>query len=125
MRPSTAPAPSQLASPSPAAITRRAALRQGVAFGLTVVGGAALAACGKEKAKTLDCTDTVGLSPAQTATRQTNEYVDRTPDPAKACSGCQLYKAPAAEGQCGGCTVVAGPIHPQGYCKLYTPRVPT
>jgi hypothetical protein len=40
-----------------------------------------------------------------------------TPGPGgKMCSGCALFKAPAA------CSVVKGKISPKGYCIAYAPK---
>ena len=94
-------------------LSRREAMR-----GLAILAaGSALIACKKD----LSCVDTTGLSPEETATRTTLEYVDKTPNAAKACDGCQLYK-PAAPGACGGCTVVKGPINPKGTCKSWVQK---
>lgn len=67
------------------------------------------------------CTDVSGLEPDELNARNALGYVDRTPDPTKPCIKCQQYvPAPAAD-QCGGCKVLKGPIHPQGYCKVFAP----
>lgn len=68
------------------------------------------------------CTDVSGLTPAQVATRTANDYVDVSPKPEQLCDNCALYTEPAAGAQCGGCTVVAGPIHPKGWCKIWVPK---
>jgi hypothetical protein len=68
-----------------------------------------------------NCNDTAGLSPEDVATRTSNQYVERTMDAAKKCSGCNFYQGPAA-GACGQCTVVKGPINPGGYCRLWVPK---
>lgn len=68
----------------------------------------------KEEVKT--CTDTSGLSPDQIAMRNQLQYVDVTPKPAEDCEGCMLYTEPKAGAFCGGCTLLAGPIAPKGYC---------
>ena len=65
------------------------------------------------------CMDTSGLTDAEVAQREATQYVDATPDMEKTCSNCQLYTAPAADAQCGGCTVIKGPVHPNGYCTLW------
>lgn len=70
----------------------------------------------------LSCTDTTGLNETQIATRTANGYVDQTPKPAQKCDNCSLYKAAPAPGTCGGCAVVAGPIHPDGWCKIWVPK---
>lgn len=61
------------------------------------------------------------LSEAQMQTRTVNEYVDSSPKPEQHCSNCALYTQPEGGSQCGGCTVVAGPIHPEGWCRVWVP----
>lgn len=68
------------------------------------------------------CTDTSGLTDAQIQQRENTNYVDRSPNPDQVCSNCQLYTEPEAGAQCGGCQVVPGPIHPEGYCDLWVAR---
>ena len=65
------------------------------------------------------CTDTSGLTDAQIQQRQNVNYVDDSPNPEQVCSNCQLFTQPEAGAQCGGCQVVPGPIHPEGYCDLW------
>lgn len=95
---------------------RRAAMKRA----LVVIGSAALVplvhACGGEEA--LSCDNTSGMTPGDVATRTGNAYVDTSTIADKNCLNCQFYAAGAAN-QCGTCTVVKGPIHPQGYCNLW------
>lgn len=65
------------------------------------------------------CTDTSGLTDAQIQQRENTNYVDDSPNPDQVCGNCQLFTQPEAGAQCGGCQVVPGPIHPQGYCDLW------
>ncbi len=95
------------------------------AAGLAVFG--TLAACDKQggeeaapakaEPKELDCTDVSALSEAEKKTRESLGYVDKSPHPAKLCANCNLFQA-SGEG-CGGCTVIKGPIHPNGYCNSW------
>lgn len=71
--------------------------------------------------KALDCTDVSGLTEAEKTTRQSLAYVDQSPNPAKLCANCNLF-LPASDGGCGGCTVVKGPIHPNGYCNSWVQK---
>ncbi len=91
---------------------------------LTVVGSVALlpaiGACGGGE-EGLSCTDTAGLSPADVATRTSNAYVDHSQFSDKNCLNCQFYQA-GASNQCGTCTVVRGPINPEGYCNLWAAK---
>jgi hypothetical protein len=115
-------------------LSRREFLERAAFLGAISVGGATLlAACDSQprqaasqapaqQAATFTCTDVAGLTDAQIATRTTNEYVDVSPKTGQYCDNCALYTAPAAGAQCGGCTVVAGPIHPKGWCKIWVPK---
>ena len=65
------------------------------------------------------CDDQAGVDDKMKTTRTTFKYVTETPNPAKRCDNCQLYK----EGSpCGTCTVVKGPIAPAGYCTAWAPK---
>jgi hypothetical protein len=97
---------------------RRAAICRALGLGAAVVGPSWLVSgCGS---KELTCSDVTELSGEDMKSRSTNEYVDKSADPAKMCAGCKLFK-PAGENQCGGCTLVKGPINPKGVCKSWAP----
>ncbi|MEZ4460140.1 MAG: hypothetical protein R3E66_10495 [bacterium] len=83
-------------------------------------GGGAAAPAAEAKAE--DCTDVSGLSDADKATRSGLQYVDKATDPTKPCNKCALYVAPAEGKSCGGCSVVKGPINPQGGCTAFAPK---
>lgn len=95
-------------------LDRRTFLTRAALLGGVAAGAGFLAACGKGGGA-LVCTDTASLKPEDLATRNSLNYVDASPDPAKLCSNCTLYM-PGAKDACGGCQVVKGPIHPNGYC---------
>ncbi|MBW2629495.1 MAG: high-potential iron-sulfur protein [Deltaproteobacteria bacterium] len=42
-------------------------------------------------------------------------------DQQQSCSNCAFYKV-GKENQCGGCTLVKGPIHPLGYCNSWAAK---
>lgn len=67
----------------------------------------------------LTCDDVSGLTEQQVQTRKALKYVDQSPDPKKRCNGCQFFVKPEKEGMCGGCKLLPGPIHPQGYCTAW------
>ena len=103
-------------------IGRRDALKRA----LTVLGAATvapqlLAACGSESSGGLSCTDTTGLSAAEISTRESQAYADSSADPNKKCVDCTFYTAGQA-GACGTCSVIRGPIHPDGTCNLFARR---
>jgi hypothetical protein len=118
-------------------LNRRDFFRRAAVMGASVAGaGVFLSACKQDgadakktdKAKAdkadkgaakdgeLSCMDTSGLTDAEKKTRESLKYVDKSPKPDKDCENCKLYTEPKEPGTCGGCTVVAGPIHPDGYC---------
>ena len=96
-------------------VNRRDVLRGLVALPMV---GAGLLAIGCKKQ--LSCTDVSGLSePELKARNETFAYVDKSPNPEQRCSNCTFFQ-PAGEGQCGGCKLVKGPIHPEGWCKSWS-----
>jgi len=102
-----------------ARISRRDAARRLLLASTALAVPGWLAGCGK---KELACTDTGSITTDEANARtQVLQYVDHSMDPYKTCSGCQLFK-PAAEGQCGACQVVKGPINPLGSCKSWVKK---
>ncbi len=110
------------------AITRRDFIQRISFIGVAGVGaGTLLSACGGGGGQGADftCTDTSGLTEAEVQMRQTLQYVDQSPFPDKVCDNCALWQDPAAGQQCGGCTVVKGPIHPKGHCTSWAAKPET
>ena len=99
-------------------IARRAMVKRVLSLTvLAAVAPATLAACGGGE---LACDDVSGLSPADRSARDAAQYRDRSADPSRRCAQCTFFQA--AGDQCGSCTVVRGPIHPEGTCQLFAPR---
>ena len=65
------------------------------------------------------CMDVSGLSTAEADMRNTLGYVDVTADDAKNCANCALYTVAVGGASCGGCTLLKGPIAPNGYCMSW------
>jgi hypothetical protein len=86
---------------------------------LVVLPAAVSAACKSGPAMPDSCEDTSQLSDPEKTARSALQYVDRSPHPDKKCRGCEHYVPPPMETQCGGCKVVKGPIHPEGYCTSW------
>lgn len=103
------------------ALSRREAIRNSLLIGAAVMTPGLLALGCSKKEEALTCTDTTGLSEQDIATRKALEYVDKAPDPAKDCVGCQLYTA-GAPNACGTCSIIKGPIHPKGHCKSWVAK---
>lgn len=97
---------------------RDAARRALTVLGAAVLAPSVLTGCGEEGGGALNCNDTSGLEPAQVATRESQSYVESSPNAEQTCVSCRFYAAGAA-GQCGTCTVLQGPINPAGYCALW------
>ena len=68
-----------------------------------------------------DCTDTSALTGPEITQRQSLGYVDKAADATKACKLCNLYQAKGPE-ECGGCTLMKGPISPEGGCNSFAPK---
>ncbi len=119
-------------------LSRRDFLQRAAIIGMAVAGaGTFLAACdkggggassgnnqagGAPQASGLDCTDVSGLSEPQKATRTNNAYVEKSTTAGQDCANCALFTEPTEAGGCGGCAVVAGPINPAGWCKLWVAK---
>ncbi len=82
---------------------------------------AVLSACGS-KDKPDSCNDVSALSASEKAVRDALKYSDTSPDPAKLCSNCLQYEVAAEPSKCGGCKIVKGPIHPDGYCVSWVAK---
>lgn len=96
-------------------MTRRAALARLVVLPLGAALPAALVACSRGP----KCDETGNLSADDAKLRsEIAVYVEKSPDPAKHCASCAQFQG-AAEGACGSCKVVKGPINPAGSCKLF------
>ena len=102
-------------------MNRRTLLKRSLAVVGAVTAVPILHACGGGDDK-LSCTDVSSLSLEQRQTRDSLQYVDQTADPAKRCDNCQLYTQPQGGNGCGGCSVVAGPINPAGYCASWVAK---
>jgi hypothetical protein len=101
-------------------LDRRDFLKMALGVGAAATSLVALGGCSSGP-KALNCTDTSGLSAGELALRKQLQYVDKTPDAAKECSGCQFFQSKGPE-TCGGCTLVKGPINPKGYCTSWVKK---
>jgi hypothetical protein len=102
-------------------VDRRRFLQQlglAAAFGL---GATALAGCGGKTQE--PCSDLSGLSAQDRQTRVTYGYRAESLIEAKHCENCNFWKPPVG-GPCGSCSLVKGPISPQGYCNSWAQPVP-
>lgn len=68
----------------------------------------------------LNCMDAPDLTDAQKNTRKALKYADSSDKEGQLCDNCQYWEPAKNEGECGGCQVVPGPIHPKGWCSSWT-----
>lgn len=66
------------------------------------------------------CNDLSNLTRAEIENREVYDYQPRSEYPEELCSNCEYWE-PGAEGEkCGGCSLMAGPIHPDGWCSAWS-----
>ena len=83
-------------------------------------GGSGSAAKQAKGGGDLNCMDAPDLTDAQKNTRKSLKYADSSDKEGQLCDNCQYWEPPKNEGECGGCQVVPGPIHPKGWCSSWT-----
>lgn len=114
--------------------SRRLFLQKVAQFGTAGLATVLLAACGggesgeggESAAASSGCTvDESSLAEEVQQSRQSVQYVAETPNPEQRCDNCNLYEQPEGDAACGGCQVVQGPIHPEGWCSLWVAMQPS
>jgi len=96
--------------------------RISVAGAVGLGGGSLISACstGPNHSSSSDpCTDLSGLTDAQKNTRTSLQYTGKSPYPDKRCNNCQHFTPPVMGNSCGTCSIVPGPINPQGHCTSW------
>jgi hypothetical protein len=97
----------------------------------SVLGPAVLSSCKKKQQPNTDakitsqeaCPSADKLSQDEKNIRNSLKYVDISADKSKNCKNCKLYTLPQNNSPCGGCKVIPGPVHPDGYCTAWMPRM--
>ena len=100
----------------PASRLSRRSLLAEAASALAVLGASA---CSKAPDS---CNDPNRIKPEQRAIRDALGYTEPTTEPGKTCAKCGQYQAPEKMSDCGGCKVLPGPVHPNGYCRAFVPK---
>lgn len=77
---------------------------------------------GKMAAAADPCTDISSLNDQQKQMRSSLKYVGHSPYDNKKCSNCQFFQAAKDGKPCGSCTIVPGPINPDGHCTSWSPK---
>jgi len=88
---------------------------------LSVLSFGLITGCKPKTISLTSCQDLSQLSENEKQIRASLAYVDETPIPARRCDTCQFWLAPTADDQCGGCTILKGPIEAKGYCSSWAP----
>ncbi len=66
------------------------------------------------------CVDPATLDGGAKSMRSSLNYVDASPDPAKACALCAFFQA-SGDG-CGTCQLLNGPVNSKGHCDSWGPK---
>ncbi len=118
-------------------LNRRAFLKNVTLLGSVVAGGSLLSACGggddapapmadapaeaPMAAEAAGCSDLSGLTDQEKSMRTTLQYVEVSEVEGKNCTNCSFYTQEEGAA-CGGCTLIKGPIAPNGYCVSWAPK---
>ncbi|MDA0195157.1 MAG: high-potential iron-sulfur protein [Bacteroidetes bacterium] len=111
--------------------SRRQFIQRNISILTGVFGSTLLAACGTKEATqqqqkepvTNACEDLSGLEETDLKTREGLGYVKLTLLSEEQCDNCNLWLPPSEGKECGGCTLIKGPIYPTGYCTYWAPQV--
>lgn len=111
--------PPMLDAPSPlASIASRRSFLTWTCCGS--LGSLLLLGCDSKGPQT--CSPSAGLTERERSLRTQLAYVEPSPTALKACLNCSYYVSKGA-GECGGCTSIPGPIHPQATCALFREKL--
>ena len=66
------------------------------------------------------CSDPDAMTASQQRMRDSLAYTDESPHgELKRCTGCRFF-APRANGPCGHCVILGGPVAPGGHCNSWS-----
>ena len=101
-------------------INRKEFLKKLPLLGIVLFGsGLFFHSCKKSETKEDPCADLSKLTPEEKQTRKDFQYAAKSKFPDKLCTNCELWLAPEQGQTCGGCEIMEGPIHPNGYCTAW------
>ena len=100
---------------------KRAALRRLTAFLVVAAANGSSVAAGTEKEGPV-CAKPGALSEVEKRQRKLDNYIEKSADPSKTCSGCRFFTPGAEATACGKCAIFNGPANPNGKCDDWTPR---
>jgi hypothetical protein len=101
--------------------------------GALLTAAFSIAGCGRKKeeekisggaqASVEPCSDLSGVPENDIELRKKFAYVNQSPINDNQCNNCNLYLPPKKGSPCGGCMLFKGPVHPEGYCTYWAPKV--
>ena len=65
------------------------------------------------------CDDLSGLTEQEIAMREQLQYVAQSDKEDQVCTNCRFWQPAEQAGTCGGCQLIKGPIHPNGWCASW------
>lgn len=112
--------------------SRRDFLRRYLRTGILIFGGGVIISnCGKgsneQKAQAKassgePCDDLSNVSAEEIQKRENLGYATESPIADNQCNNCNLYLPPGKK-PCGGCMLFKGPVHAEGYCTYWAPKL--
>lgn len=68
------------------------------------------------------CDDLTGLTEIEIQQREQLQYVAQSQKEDQICANCQFWQPNQQAEACGGCQLIKGPIHPNGWCQTWAPK---
>ena len=91
----------------------------GTAISSVLVGCGGGEGSGTETATAEVCYDPEALPEAQQQLYESLQYVEQSTTEGQYCDNCLQWQPAQAGETCGGCQVLPGPVHPQGWCSAW------
>lgn len=81
-----------------------------------------LAVAGRASAEDGVCIDPDALSDAEISLRESLQFKETAPDPAKPCARCAFFTAHEETPGCGACQLLHGPVRAMSWCSSWAPK---
>lgn len=75
-------------------------------------------------AGTEGCNDLSGLTEREISIREQLQYVAQSEKAEQVCKNCRFWLPAQPGDNCGGCQLIKGPIHPNGWCASWAALPP-
>jgi len=104
-------------------MNRRVLVRAGLGIPLSL--GVLIPLSGCDKQQSMVCADPDKLNTAEASLRKSMNYLERSPESERTCSGCAFYTGTADAsgnaGVCGSCRLFdGGPVNAGGHCDSWS-----